>query len=56
VTDKNKPDPKPMPRPVPSRENIERGYQPTGPRLGFQPTTSEAAPINPPSRESGGKK
>ncbi|MEP5732210.1 MAG: hypothetical protein ABJL67_22885 [Sulfitobacter sp.] len=56
MTDKNKPTPKPTPRPAQTREAIERGYQPTGPRLGYQPTTSEAAPANPPSRDSGGKK
>jgi hypothetical protein len=56
MADKNRPTPKPSPRPAPPRETIERGYQPSGPQSGHQPSTGEAAPPNPPSRGSGGKK
>jgi hypothetical protein len=50
--------PKPSNSPAPTRERIERGYQPggRGPQGGHQPTTGEGAPITPPSRGSGGKK
>jgi len=56
LADNNRPTPKPSPRPAPPRETIERGYQPSGPPSGHQPSTGEAAPSNPPSRGSGGKK
>lgn len=56
MTDSKTPAPKPTPRSTPPRETIERGYQPSGPKSGHQPNSGEAAPSNPPSRGSGGKK
>lgn len=56
MTDKKTPTPKPTPRPAPPRETIERGYQPSGPGMGHQPSTGQAAPSKPPNRGSGGKK
>ena len=56
MADKNRTAPKPLPRPTPPRETIERGYQPSGPQVGHKPSTGEAAPSNPPNRGSGGKK
>lgn len=35
---------------------IERGYQPSRPGMVHQPSTGQAAPLNPPSRGSGVKK
>ena len=59
MTDNNNNTPsKPTLRPAPTRETIQRGYQPSGSGVtgGHQPTTGQGAPTNPPSRGSGGKK
>ena len=53
---KKTPTQKPTPRPSQPNKTFERGYQPSGPKGGHQPTTGQGAPSNPPDRGSGGKK
>ncbi len=55
MTERKPTPPKPAPRP-PSKGPIERGYQPSGPGAGHQPSTGSGAPSSPPSRGGGGKK